>query len=209
MLPPRTTGWAGSAASRAAVSDDVVVLPFVPVTPIVGQGHIRRTRSVSLTRAGTPPGSRRCARDDGSQGRPEPRLGRGEVRVDARGSRDQVGPGPGRRGLDRPARARSSTGRPPSDSIAGASSAGRPAVVDGDPRAGVGEEAGQGDAAPGQTQHRHRPCRRGRRRGRRPPSGGRVRRRGPPWPAYLRDRGDEERHPEHAGQSARRSRSAS
>ena len=37
MLPPRTTGCAGSAARIAAVSDEVVVLPFVPVTPIVGR----------------------------------------------------------------------------------------------------------------------------------------------------------------------------
>ena len=52
MLPPRTTGWAGSAASSAAISDDVVVLPFVPVTPIVGAGQSRRNRSGSETRAG-------------------------------------------------------------------------------------------------------------------------------------------------------------
>ena len=47
MLPPSTTGCAGSAARSAAVSDDVVVLPFVPVTPIVGAGHRRRNRSGS------------------------------------------------------------------------------------------------------------------------------------------------------------------
>ena len=52
MLPPRTTGWAGSAARIAAVSDAVVVLPFVPVTPIVGATHRRRKRSGSDTRAG-------------------------------------------------------------------------------------------------------------------------------------------------------------
>ena len=37
----------------AAVSEDVVVLPFVPVTPIVGAGHSRRKRSASDTSAGT------------------------------------------------------------------------------------------------------------------------------------------------------------
>ena len=52
MFPPRIVGWAASAASSAAVSEEVVVLPFVPVTPTVGQGHIRSTRSASLTRAG-------------------------------------------------------------------------------------------------------------------------------------------------------------
>ena len=52
MLPPRTTGCAGSAARIAAVSDDVVVLPFVPVTPIVGAGQRRRNRSASETSAG-------------------------------------------------------------------------------------------------------------------------------------------------------------
>ena len=53
MLPPSTTGCAGSAASSAAVSDDVVVLPFVPVTPMVGAGQRRRNRSASETSAGT------------------------------------------------------------------------------------------------------------------------------------------------------------
>ena len=38
MLPPRTAGCAGSAARIACASADVVVLPFVPVTPIVGAG---------------------------------------------------------------------------------------------------------------------------------------------------------------------------
>ena len=53
MLPPRTAGWVGSAARIAAASDDVVVLPFVPVTPIVGAGQSRRNRSGSETTAGT------------------------------------------------------------------------------------------------------------------------------------------------------------
>ncbi len=54
MFPPSTTGCDGSAASSAAISDAVVVLPFVPVTPIVGAGHSRRKRSGSETIAGAP-----------------------------------------------------------------------------------------------------------------------------------------------------------
>jgi alkanesulfonate monooxygenase SsuD/methylene tetrahydromethanopterin reductase-like flavin-dependent oxidoreductase (luciferase family) len=38
---------------RACASEEVVVLPFVPVTPPVGAGQRRRTRSGSLTTAGT------------------------------------------------------------------------------------------------------------------------------------------------------------
>ena len=38
----------------AAVSDAVVVLPLVPVTPIVGAGQSRRKRSASETMAGAP-----------------------------------------------------------------------------------------------------------------------------------------------------------
>src|SRR5262245_26939710 len=52
MFPPSTAGWRGSAPRIAAVSDDVVVLPFVPVTPVTGAGHRRRNRSGSETRAG-------------------------------------------------------------------------------------------------------------------------------------------------------------
>ncbi len=48
MLPPRTTG-APPVARIAAISDEVVVLPFVPVIPIVVAGQRRRNRSTSLT----------------------------------------------------------------------------------------------------------------------------------------------------------------
>ena len=61
MLPPRTAGWIGSAERIAWASDDVVVLPLVPVTPIVGAGHSRRNRSASATSAGavaSPPARR-------------------------------------------------------------------------------------------------------------------------------------------------------
>ena len=127
MLPPRTTGCAGSAARIAAVSDEVVVLPFVPVTPIVGAGHRRRNRSASETSAGavaSPPArastsARSAARRRGSV------VGKsglidGDV-VDERGA------GPGRRRVDvRPER-QASRGRPSSAAIASPSSAaGRP-----------------------------------------------------------------------------------
>src|SRR3954451_8792468 len=52
MLPPSTTGCSGSEARIAAVSEDVVVLPFVPVTPIVGATQSRRKRSGSERSAG-------------------------------------------------------------------------------------------------------------------------------------------------------------
>ena len=52
MFPPRIAGCSGSAARIACASELVVVLPFVPVTPIVGAGHSRRNRSDSDTSAG-------------------------------------------------------------------------------------------------------------------------------------------------------------
>ena len=52
MLPPSMAGWVGSAARIVAVRADVVVLPFVPVTPMVGATHRRRNRSGSEMSAG-------------------------------------------------------------------------------------------------------------------------------------------------------------
>ena len=54
VYPPNKRGRALGAASSAWASADVVVLPFVPVTPIVGAGHSRSTRSASDTIAGAP-----------------------------------------------------------------------------------------------------------------------------------------------------------
>ena len=71
MFPPRTAGWRGSAARIAWASAEVVVLPLVPVTPIVGAGHRRRNRSGSLTRAGAvrvAGGPRRDQRLEGAPG---------------------------------------------------------------------------------------------------------------------------------------------
>ena len=102
MLPPRMTGWTGSAARIAAVSDEVVVLPFVPVTPTVGTGtqaqeqvrlgHERRDRPVAA-------GARV---DQRAQRGPQPGLGGREVGRDRRRGRDQ-----------RRVRPRSSPGRHP------------------------------------------------------------------------------------------------
>ncbi len=52
MLPPRMAGCDGSAARMAVARAEVVVLPLVPVTPMVGASHRRRKRSGSDTRAG-------------------------------------------------------------------------------------------------------------------------------------------------------------
>ncbi len=60
MLPPSMTG-SGPAASTAATRELVVVLPFVPVTPIVDAGQSRRKRSTSLT-TGTRPDASTAAR---------------------------------------------------------------------------------------------------------------------------------------------------
>jgi hypothetical protein len=96
-----------SAARRAAVSDDVVVLPLVPVTPIVGAGQRRRNRSASETSAGTvrsPPA--RASTSD--RRRRAARLGRREVGRDRGRGRDQVGGPPRSSAGPRPARARGS-----------------------------------------------------------------------------------------------------
>ncbi len=65
MFPPSVTGWTGSAARIAAASDEVVVFPFVPVTPTVGARQSRRKRSGSLTSGASPPATAasgsRCA----------------------------------------------------------------------------------------------------------------------------------------------------
>ena len=88
------------AARTAAVSDDVVVLPFVPVTPMVGAGQSRRKRSGSETSAGD--GSSPAARavDERLERRAEARLGRREVRVDRRRRRHERGAVPGRGRID-------------------------------------------------------------------------------------------------------------
>ena len=101
MLPPRTTGWAGSAARIAAVSDDVVVLPFVPVTPIVGAGQSRRKRSgLGHERPGRSASPAAPRVDERPERRAEARLGRRVVGVDRRRRRHERGPGPGRRRVD-------------------------------------------------------------------------------------------------------------
>ena len=155
MLPPRTTGWAGSAARIAAVSDDVVVLPFVPVTPIVGAGHSRRNRSGSETSAGAvgSPAARAATSARSAARRRGSVVGKSGC--DRRRRRDERGAGPGRGGVD--VRAQRQPHRPAlerRDRVA--ELGGRPAVVDRHARARVGEEPGEGDAAAGEPEDRDR-----------------------------------------------------
>ena len=126
MLPPRMTGWAASAARIAAVSDEVVVLPFVPVTPTVGTGHRRRKRSASDTSAGTvrSPPARASTNARNAARRPGSVVGKsgvidGEVATSAASAQVVAGSTSG------PSISR--TARSPSAAIASASSpAGRP-----------------------------------------------------------------------------------
>ncbi len=132
MFPPRTAGWLGSAARSAAASAEVVVLPFVPVTPIVGAGH-RRRNEVRLgheRRRGRIAGGARG--DESGQGRPQARLGRRVVGVDRRRGRHERRAAPRPSPDRRPGPARSRTGRPSSAAIAVAELGRRPAVVDRD-----------------------------------------------------------------------------
>ena len=209
MFPPRTAGWTGSAARIAAISDDVVVLPFVPVTPIVGAGHRRRNRSGSETSAGRVRIAAGARRDQRLERGPQPRLGRRVVGVDRRRGRRRAPRRPRPRPGPRRARASSSTSRPSSCAIARSSSAAGRAVVDRDPGARVGEEPRQRDAAPGEAEHRHRPAAQRARRGRRRASARRGRSgvvgRHRHAHAAL-DRGQEQRHAEEPGEDARRSR---
>ncbi len=94
---------------------------------------------------------RQIGRDDCPQRRPEAGLGRGEVRVDARRRGDEVRVGPGGGRLD--VRTQAQADRPAAQRFDRCRQVGfGPAVVDGDVGARVGEEAGQGDAAAGQTE---------------------------------------------------------
>ena len=100
MLPPRTTGWAGSAASSAAVSDGGRRLALRP-------GHAdrrRRAEAQEEVRLGARARGRSVAAGAGvherPQRRPQPRFGRREVGRDRRRGRDEVGGRPGRGGID-------------------------------------------------------------------------------------------------------------
>ena len=127
MLPPSTTGWTGSAARMAAVSEAVVVLPFVPVTPIVG-ADAQAQEQVGLGDEGR---ARRVAAgsrgDEGLQGRPQARLGRRVVRVDRRRRRHERGARPGGRRVDvRAEGQRDAPALERGDRVGRAASAGRP-----------------------------------------------------------------------------------
>ncbi len=126
MFPPSTTGCDGSAARMAAVSDEVVVLPFVPVTPMVGATHRRRKRSGSDTSAGASgsPAARAATRSVSAARRRGSVVGKsglidGDVVTSAAPAQLVAGSASG------PSTSR--TGRPSSASIAPPSSAaGRP-----------------------------------------------------------------------------------
>ena len=99
--------------------------------------------------AGPPPG------DEVGEDRPEPGLGRRVVRVDRRRG------GHERRAPDRLGRVDLRSGQEPDAPTVeprrgSAKVVGRTGVVDGDHRAGVDEEPGQGDPASGEPQHGHR-----------------------------------------------------
>ena len=92
---------------------------------------------------------------DCPQGRPQARLGRGEIGVDAWRSREQISFGPCGRRIDLRAKAQSN-GSTTKRFDRPSKLAGRPAVVDRDASPGIGEEAGKSDAAPSQSQDRDR-----------------------------------------------------
>ena len=164
MLPPRMTGCAGSAARIAAVSDEVVVLPFVPVTPTVGTGQRRRNRSASETRAGAAgsPAARASTSRRSAARRAGSVVGKsgvieGDVATSAASA--QVAAASTSGPSARPHRPVTERG----DGFAELRR--RSSVVDRDARAGIGEEPGQRDPAPGEAEDRHRPVAQGSRRG--------------------------------------------
>ena len=108
-------------------------------------GHDRRRVGIA----------RRPSGDQRRQGRPEAWLGRRVVGVDGRRGRHQGG---ARQGLGR---VDLGTGQEPDRAPVEASQrlgqlVGRTPVVDGHDRAGIDQEAGQGDPAPGEAQDAHR-----------------------------------------------------
>ena len=148
MLPPRTTA-AGPAASTAAVSDAVVVLPLVPVTPMVVAGQRRRKRSISLTTGTT------ARLLDLGQRLAQPRLGRREAAADRRRGGDQCLIGQRLAGVD--LRPQHQTRAAVLDQRQlGRQLLGRTRVIDGHLRTPAGQEARQGDAAARQAEHGHR-----------------------------------------------------
>ena len=98
--------------------------------------------------------------DQRPQGGPQPRLGRREVGRDRWRGGDQIGRRPGRSRVHvRPERQGHRPLAQRGDRVG--EGRGRAAVVDRHPRAGVGQEAGQREAAAGQPEHRHRPVAQG------------------------------------------------
>ena len=157
MLPPRTTGCRGSGGEdRGGQRRTVVVLPFVPVTPIVGAGHRRRNRSASRDERRDAPVALDARLDERPEGGAQARLGRRVVGRDRRRGRHEIGRRPRSSRGSTSGPSASVTGRSPSAAIASASSSAQSAVVDRHPRAGVGQEARQRDPAAGQAEDRDR-----------------------------------------------------
>ena len=147
--------------------------------------------------------------DQRPERRAQPGLGRRVVRRDRRRRGHERGIRPGRRGVDLGPE-RQGDGRPSSASIASAELLGRAAVVDRHARAGVGEEAGQGEAAAGEPEDRHRPAAQGAGADRvdRQRSRSIVCRSSSPSLQPV-ERGEEEGHAEQRGEDRRRSRTGS
>ena len=138
------------------MSAEVVVLPFVPVTPIVGAGQRRRKRSTSDTRAGAAGSPARRAVDERAERGAKARLGRRVVRVDRRRGRHERGAGQATAGRP-PGPASSRTGGPSGRRRLVASSAAGRGRRRPSRRAPAAEEADQGDPAAGQAEHGDRP----------------------------------------------------
>ena len=168
MLPPRMTGCDGSAARSVAVRADVVVLPFVPVTPMVGATHSRRNRSGSETRAGASGSPSARAPTSAWSAVAKPRFGRREVRIDGRRRGDECGIGPGGGRIHVRSEPRRDVHVRRSGSTASASSVSRSTVVDRHRRTRIDQEPGERDPASGEAEDRHRSDRGARRPGPRP-----------------------------------------
>ena len=148
MLPPSTTG-AWPAPSTAAVSELVVVLPLVPVTPMVAAGT-EAQEEVDLAHHRDPAF---CL--DGAQSGPQARLRGREVRAHRRRGADERLADQRVGGIDfgaqqQPWAARTKVRHGIAQCI------GRTAVIDRHQRTLVDQEAGQRRSTARQAEHGHR-----------------------------------------------------
>ena len=144
MFPPSTCGTPAR-PSMAATSEEVVVLPFVPVTrqdPRPGQAQEQLHLAHDLGPARLGRGERLAQpRVGGREARRD--RGAGDEQVGVREQRHRVGLVHAERQAHRP---RAECG----DRVR--QLRGRPSVVGGDHRAGIGQEAAGGDARAGQPE---------------------------------------------------------